>query len=177
MSTHRRAADRERQAAEILGTKRVKRSRYESAPDVEPVRLPCGLTVMCEVKTRRRLPALVTKALAQAKGYGPAGAIPAAVLSATGGEPVIVLPLRAFRRVAGIEASEPTRQIPIAFPDLGADELRVVQAIAARLTMGARQYGALAIASDARDWRKEAAEELLDAVVYLAAEVLRRRTP
>lgn len=31
-----RAARRERQAAELLGTKRVHRSRFQSAPDVDP---------------------------------------------------------------------------------------------------------------------------------------------
>lgn len=171
----RRSADRERQAAELLGTTRVKRSRFESAPDLPPVRLPCGLTLMPEVKTRRRLPALVTKALDQAKGYAPPGAIPVAVLSATGAEPVIVLPLRAFRRIAGIENSEPTPQVPIAFPTLGADELRVVEAVAVRLAMGAGHYGPLQLDVDPRDWREEAAEELLDACAYLACALLRRR--
>ena len=104
VTAYRRAARRERQAAEFLGTRRVHRSRFESAPDVEPVTLPCGLTLSCEVKTRKRLPALVTKALAQAAGYAPSGAVPAAVLSATGGEPLIVLPLRTFRTIAGLEA-------------------------------------------------------------------------
>lgn len=103
---HRRAARRERQAAELLGTERVHRSRFESAPDCKPVTLPCGVVLSPEVKTRKALPALVTKALAQAKGYGPAGSVPVAVLSATGGEPVIVLPLRAFRVVAGLDVDE-----------------------------------------------------------------------
>ena len=175
MTAHRRTADRERQAAELLGTTRVKRSRYESAPDVAPVRLPCGLTLMPEVKTRRRLPKLVTGALAQAERYAPPGAIPAAVLSETGGEPMIVLALRAFRRIAGLEPTEPTAQIPIAFPTLGPDELRVVEALAARLAMGAGHYGPLQLDVDPRDWRQEAAEELLDACAYLACALLRRR--
>lgn len=105
-----RSARRERQAAELLGTKRVRRSRYERAPDCEPVALPCGMIVQPEVKTRKRLPALVVQALAQARGYGPSGSIPAAILSETGGEPVIVLPLRAFRLVAGLE--EPATDEP-----------------------------------------------------------------
>lgn len=172
---HRRAARRERQAARLLGTERVHRGRYERAPDVKPVRLPCGLVLVPEVKTRARLPALVTKALEQAKGYGPKGAVPAAVLSATGAEPLIVLPLRAFRVVAGLEgppAEDP--QTALAFPDLGEDERRVLEQIAARLRMGAGQYGALDVEGDPRDWRKEASEEALDLAVYLAAELLRR---
>lgn len=153
----------------------MKRSRFEREPDCKPAALPCGVVLSPEIKTRKKLPALVTAALTQAKGYGPPGSVPAAVLSQTGGEPVIVLPLRAFRRIAGLDAAEPT-QLPIAFPDLGADELRVLQAIAARLSMGARQYGALAIVDDARDWRTEAAEELLDGCAYLACEAIRRRS-
>lgn len=172
----RRSADRERQAATLLGTERVKRSRFESAPDCKPVTLPCGVVLSPEIKTRKKLPALVRTALTQAKGYGPPGSVPAAVLSETGGEPVIVVPLRAFRLIAGIEPTEPRTQIPIAFPDLGSDELRVLQAIAARLTMGARQYGMLSISGDARDWQKEGAEELLDGCVYLACEAIRRRS-
>lgn len=115
MSGHRRAARRERQAAELLGTRRVVRSRYQSAPDVEPVTLPCGLVLMPEVKTRKALPVLLVKALEQARGYGPKGSVPAAVLSATGGEPVIVLGLRAFRVIAGLEGpAEAGPQLPLA---------------------------------------------------------------
>lgn len=51
---------------------------------------------------------------------------------------------------------------------LGDDEVRVLALIATRLRTGAKQYGALAIARDQRDWAKEAAEEYLDATVYLA---------
>src|SRR5438105_7250232 len=47
-----RSASRERQAAELLGTTRTRRSRYESAPDVAPVTLPCGIVLQAEVKTR-----------------------------------------------------------------------------------------------------------------------------
>lgn len=177
MSAHRRAADRERQAAALLGTKRVKRSRFESAPDCEPVSLPCGVVLAPEVKTRKRLPKLITAALAQAERYGPPGSIPVAILSATGGEPLLVMGLRAFRRIAALEPAEPSAQIRISFPNLGADELRVVEAIAARLVMGARQYGPLDIDHDSRDWRAEAAEEMLDASVYLAAALIRKTTP
>jgi hypothetical protein len=141
------------------------------------VTLPSGIVIAPEVKTRARLPALVTKALDQATSYGPAGSVPAAVLSATGGEPLIVLPLRAFRRIAGLDPAEPDTQIPIVVPDLGADELRVLQAVGDRLRLGARQYGALRVDGDHRDWQREATEELLDGCVYLACAAMRRSKP
>jgi hypothetical protein len=169
MSAHVRAARRERQAAALLGSRRVLRSRYESAPDLEPVRLPCGELLSVEVKTRKALPSLLRKALAQAAGYGPAGAVPCAVVSQTGGEPIIALPLRAFRRIAGLEPAAPAG--PAAD-----DESRVLEAIAARLRLGRRVYGPLDIEGDARDWRREALEEALDLAVYLAAALLRDET-
>lgn len=57
--------------------------------------------------------------------------------------------------------------------ELGPDELRILKKIAERLAMGQRQYGRLRLAHDARNFRKEASEELLDAVVYLTCEVER----
>ena len=45
---------------------------------------------------------------------------------------------------------------------LGEDEVRVLVAIARRLAMDRRQYGPLDVQGDRRDWRAEAAEELLD---------------
>jgi hypothetical protein len=108
----RRAARRERQAARLLGTERVRyRERFERAPDCVPVVLPCGLTLMPEVKTRERLPVLLTRALAQAAAYGPAGSIPIAVLSATGGEPVVVLSIHAFRIIASLEVDTDGAQL------------------------------------------------------------------
>lgn len=65
----------EERAAKALGGRRVKRDRYESAPDIE------GLEGWCpEVKSRRRLPRLVVDALAQAEGYAILGQKPVAVL-------------------------------------------------------------------------------------------------
>lgn len=56
---------------------------------------------------------------------------------------------------------------------LGTDERRVVVRVAERLAAGRTVYGALDLATDERDFRAEAAEELLDACVYLAADSLR----
>lgn len=68
---------------------------------------------------------------------------------------------------------ESRRMVAEACADLRNDELRVVLLVAERLGMGARQYGALDIAGDSRNWRREAAEELLDGCIYLAAQSLR----
>lgn len=57
---------------------------------------------------------------------------------------------------------------------LGADELRVLLAIAERLTLGAVEYGALDIEHDTRNWRAEASAESLDRAVYLAIDDLKR---
>jgi len=54
------------------------------------------------------------------------------------------------------------------------DELRVLDAILGRLELGRDRYGHLDL-SKARDWDAEEAEELLDARIYRACDVLRRR--
>lgn len=58
---------------------------------------------------------------------------------------------------------------------LGTDERTVVALVAERLAAGRETYGELAIATDRRDFGAEAAEELVDAVVYLAVETLRQQ--
>lgn len=61
--------------------------------------------------------------------------------------------------------------------ELGTDERRVLLVLARRLLQGQRQYGRLDVAGDRRDWRRERAEELADALVYGAiAEVARALT-
>lgn len=52
--------------------------------------------------------------------------------------------------------------------DLTDAELRVLVLLAQRLVKGHASYGALRVASDARVWRSELREELLDALVYRA---------
>jgi hypothetical protein len=48
----------------------------------------------------------------------------------------------------------------------GGDECAVINAFVQRLEVGFERYGALDLASDRRDWRKEASEEVDDFVVY-----------
>lgn len=110
---HRRAANREREAAEILGTKRVVgRPRYQRGADTLPVRLANGMTIQPEVKTRDELPKWMLEALEQAEGYLP-GAIPLVALSQTGGEPMALLRLKDFARIAGLRAQVVHEQLVI----------------------------------------------------------------
>lgn len=48
------------------------------------------------------------------------------------------------------------------------DELRVIGSIHKRLETGRAQYGRLDLLQDARDWNRELAEELIDAMIYAA---------
>lgn len=57
---------------------------------------------------------------------------------------------------------------------LGEDERRVVLLIAQRLLKGQETYALLNVATEKRDMRQEAAEELLDATAYLAVKALQR---
>jgi hypothetical protein len=57
---------------------------------------------------------------------------------------------------------------------LGTDERKVLLLLARRLLKGQATYGLLDVRSDPRDWRKERAEELQDALIYGAiVEVVR----
>jgi hypothetical protein len=116
-SPGRRAAARERQGAEILGTKRVvRRSRYESAPDNLPVLLKCGETIQPESKTREQLPKWLVDAIAQCRRYAPT-AIPVVYISGLGGEPLALLPLRDFARLVGITEPRSGAQLTLGAPD------------------------------------------------------------
>jgi hypothetical protein len=85
-------ANAERRAAAVLGGRRVRRERFESAPDVADV--PGWLP---EVKYRKRLPKLVTDALRQAELYAILGQKPVAVLFERGSRVgLAVLRLRDF---------------------------------------------------------------------------------
>jgi hypothetical protein len=62
-----------------------------------------------------------------------------------------------------------------AVADLGSDELEAVALVAERLVAGAGHYGRLDLATDRRDFRHEASEELLDGIAYAAMDALRAR--
>ena len=68
--------------------------------------------------------------------------------------------------------AKPVDELLAVVEELGADERRVLLALARRLLAGQAHYGKLDLAHDGRDWRRERAEELADALVYGAiAEV------
>lgn len=101
-AAHNRARALENETATTLRGKRVKyRARYQRAPDVLPLALPCGVTVQPECKARKTVPKLVTDAIKQARGYTP-DAVPLAVLRAPRGETIVCLPLADFARIAGL---------------------------------------------------------------------------
>jgi hypothetical protein len=52
---------------------------------------------------------------------------------------------------------------------LGVDELRILRFVAKRLHAGAKQYGLWSLKDDKRNWRREIAEEMADALVYASA--------
>ena len=108
----RRAAARELEAAKVLGTKRVHRSRYERAPDVQPLRLPSGHVLQLEIKTRAKPVALIAKALEQATTYTPS-AVPVAVISSTGGHATACIPLAAFAEIIGVRAPKIGAQLAL----------------------------------------------------------------
>ena len=62
--------------------------------------------------------------------------------------------------------------ISLALRDLGDIEIEILSAIVQRLSMGQKQYGAFQ-RDDSRDWRKETFEEVLDAMVYSARELVK----
>jgi hypothetical protein len=107
---HDRAARRERQAAEVLGSERVHRARFERAPDVKPIRLEDGRVVVPEVKTRKRLPRWLLAALRQAAGYH-RDATPLAVVSELGGEPIAVLRLVDLAEMVGLREPKDGAQL------------------------------------------------------------------
>lgn len=120
-ASHARAARRERQAARTLGTERVRRRRGESAPDAAPVRLASGLVIQAEVKSRKRLPYLLTGALKQAEGYAP-DAIPLAVVFQRGErEGLAILRLRDFTRLAGLDIGALPPSTPLRRPRVEVD--------------------------------------------------------
>ena len=51
------------------------------------------------------------------------------------------------------------------------DNKKIIELIKKRLEIGKEEYGTEINPFDGRDWIKEALEELLDAIVYLAAKL------
>ena len=116
---HARAARREHQAAEAIGSTRVRRDRGESAPDVMPARLPCGATVQLEVKERAAPLRTVARWLAQCERYALPGVLPVLVVFATGesaGDALVVLRMKDFRRVAGLAPLDAQPALPFEVP-------------------------------------------------------------
>lgn len=62
--------------------------------------------------------------------------------------------------------SAQTLELQAIWRDLGQDERRVLIGVARRLQIGRERYGDLRLATDQRDWGREAEEELLDALIY-----------
>ncbi len=51
----------------------------------------------------------------------------------------------------------------------------IIQLIKQRLQIGKKEYGQEIDVFDGRDWEKEALEEILDSLVYIAAALLKKR--
>lgn len=73
-----------------------------------------------------------------------------------------------------MSAPTPREELISLARSLGAEECAVLVFLARRLLVGQRQYGRLDLATDGRDFVRERAEELADALVYTACDELRR---
>jgi hypothetical protein len=89
----RKSADFEREVAVVLNAKRIPwRGTYQSAPDLEPLLLANGISLIVECKRRKALPSIISKALKQAHGYA-VDATAVAVLREDRGQAVAVVAL------------------------------------------------------------------------------------
>ena len=82
-------------------------------------------------------------------------------------------PLGRDPRAEGIEVTSADKIVAL-LSHLNDDETTVLLRITERLVIGRKQYGALDVATDRRDWTKEANEEALDLAVYLAIKTVGR---
>jgi hypothetical protein len=114
----RRGARREREAAALLGSKRVLRERGERAPDVVPLRFANGTVVVPESKTRAKLPKWINAAIEQARRYH-RGAVPLVVLSETGGPPLALLPLADLAMLVGLRDPRAGKQLLLLGAEFG----------------------------------------------------------
>ncbi len=118
MSATSKAADRaEERAAKALGAVRQGGlKKRQAVADILPFRAPDGTLLVAEVKSRKRLPKLITSTLGQAQRYA-AVAKPLGVLFERGKrEGFVVLTLELFTKLTGI--SPPAAQLSLA---LGGD--------------------------------------------------------
>ena len=100
-----RARKLEHDAADAFQGERVVRAIGECAPDVKCRQLPNGDWVQVECKSRKRLPAVIMRARAQAIGYAP-GCIPLVVVRQVGGAALAVVDLEVLARWVGLDVSK-----------------------------------------------------------------------
>lgn len=74
-----------------------------------------------------------------------------------------------------LQRSDRAHRLLEALERVGDAEFEVVALVAEGVLTGEAKYGALDVATDARDFRDELIEELRDAIVYAHAENLRER--
>lgn len=117
----RKGADLERRVAELFGVRRVRRSRFDSLPDLPPMRREDGSLVQVEVKARARGFSSLREWIAQARSYAP-DATPVLALGGDGGEHLAVLPLAELRALLGTLHAELPRQLVLAEPDAEASD-------------------------------------------------------
>jgi len=114
-ATQARASRRERQAAEALGSSRVQRERYESAPDVKPIRVG-ELELVPEVKSRKAPLRVLQRWLDQAHGYTSPGQAAFVVVFGEGQrleDATVHMRWPVFAALAGL--TKPAAQLAIAF--------------------------------------------------------------
>ena len=82
--------------------------------------------------------------------------------------------VKAFGGVAGVARSVDEANAIVnagkASAELAGDEIAVLEYVKARLVEGKRVYGQLQTSTDARKWDQELAQELADALVYIACK-------
>lgn len=72
-------------------------------------------------------------------------------------------------------AADLRAQLATSIATLGADELAVLVEVAAGLVAGRAVYGELDAAGDGRDFERETAEEIRDALAYIGARLVQLR--
>lgn len=87
---------------------------------------------------------------------------------------------RKTRNGSGSESARARRSLCVRLSTiaarLGTDEIAVLALVAQRLLLGRERYGALRLATDRRDFAREALEEAADGLAYAAAGLLRKKS-